>query len=152
MDAAEASAGPLAASMTGANLRRRRWPLGRPVGRRPRPPTPWRGAKALLDGQIAERRAVSFAEDAVRAAALRVLAAEELEGLITTAVNARASYIDAVGSLAWLLRNHAEPSADDRARQLVSGADTPPSKWPEAAHADGRMAKRLAALMEGDHP
>ena len=38
------------------------------------------------------------------------------------------------------------PSADARPHQLVRDADTPPSRWPEAAHADGGMAERLAGL------
>jgi hypothetical protein len=112
-----------------------------------------RGAKALLDDQVLDaRRAVGIAEATVRAAALRVLAAEELEPLIERAVNARASYLEAVGGLGWLIRNHAMPSGDTRAQQLVLGADTPPTRWPEATPTGGGMAKRLAALMEGDHP
>jgi hypothetical protein len=84
--------------------------------------------------------------------ALRVLAAEALEPLIERAVTARADYLQAVAGLAWLLRNGAMPDGDVRARQLVAGADTPPSRWPEASRTDGGMAERLAALMEGDHP
>ena len=71
----------------------------------------------------------------MKKAALRVLAAETLEDF-----------------LGWLIRNSAVPSGDVRPNQLVRDADTPPSRWPEAAHSDGGMAERLAALMEGDHP
>jgi hypothetical protein len=65
------------------------------------------------------------AEAAVRTAALRMLAAEGLEILLESAVTARASYLEAVGGLGWLLRNHAMPAGDVRAQQLVAGADTP---------------------------
>ena len=82
----------------------------------------------------------------------RVLAEEKLEALIEPAITARASYLEAIGGLGWLIRNHAVPNGDVRPHQLVRDADTPPSRWPEAAHADGGMAERLAALMEGDHP
>jgi hypothetical protein len=110
------------------------------------------GAKSLIDGQIADaRRATSYAETAVRTAALAVLAAEELEGLITAAVAARATYLESVGGLSWLIRNGAVPSGDVRPNQLVLEADSAPARWPEAAHADGCMAERLAALMEGDY-
>jgi hypothetical protein len=109
-----------------------------------------RGAKALLDGQIAEaRRSVSFAETAVRTAALSVLANENLEPLIERAIEARADYLEAVSGLGWLIRNGATPNGDARAHQLVIGADVAPARWPEAQHTDGGMTARLAALMEG---
>jgi hypothetical protein len=112
-----------------------------------------RGAKALLDDQFIDaRRAVANAETAVLAAALRVLGAEELETLIESAINARAGYLEAVAGLSWLVRNSAIPSGDARAHQLVIGADTAPSQWPEASRTEGGMAERLAALMGGDHP
>jgi hypothetical protein len=60
------------------------------------------------------------------------------------------SYLEAVSSLAWLINNRGIPDGDVRAAQLVAGADTPPSRWPEAAHADGGMARRLAELMEAN--
>jgi hypothetical protein len=112
-----------------------------------------KGAKQLLDDELlTARRAVSYAESAVRSAALSVLAEEELEPLLETAVAARASYIDAVGGLSWLIRNHGVPNGDARPHQIVREADSAPSRWPEASCADGGMAERLAALMEGDHP
>jgi hypothetical protein len=112
-----------------------------------------RGAKVLLDDRLLDaRRAVSFAEDRARKAALHVLAAESLESLLESAITARAAYLEGVAALGWLIRNHALPSGDARPHQLVRDADTPPSRWPEAAHSDGGMAERLAALMEGDHP
>jgi hypothetical protein len=112
-----------------------------------------RGAKALLEDKLHyAKRSLANAETAVRSAAVRVLGSETLEALLETAVSARADYVDAIGGLSWLIRNGATPSDDARPHQLVRGADTPPCAWPEAAHADGGMAKRLAALMEGDHP
>jgi hypothetical protein len=113
-----------------------------------------RGAKQLLDDELlTARRAAGLAEAAVRSAALRVLAAETLEDLIESAINARAAYLESVAGLGWLIRNHGVPSGDARAHQLVLEADSAPARWrPEATYADGGMAKRLAALMEGDHP
>ncbi len=87
----------------------------------------------------------------MRTAALRALAAEELEPLIERAVEARAAYLEAVGGLGWLLRNGALPAGDVRAQQLVLGADTAPSRWPEAVTADARMPERLAELGAGPH-
>jgi hypothetical protein len=107
-----------------------------------------RGARALLDDQLIDaRRSLTSAEAAVRRAALAVLAEEELEPLIEQAIEARANYLEAVGALAWLVRNAATPNGDARAHQLVIGADVAPAQWPEAAHADGGMATRLAALV-----
>jgi hypothetical protein len=100
-----------------------------------------RAARQLLDDQADQaRRAVSFAENRVRSAALRVLAAEELEGLITAAINARANYAESIAALAFLIRARVIPNGDVRPHQLVSDADTAP------AHTDGGMAERLAAL------
>ena len=102
----------------------------------------------MIDDQLIDaRRATSTAEAAVRKAALRVIGEEALENLIKSAVSARASYVDAVGGLSWLIRNHAVPNGDLRPSQLVREAsDSPPAYWPEAASADGGMAARLAAL------
>jgi hypothetical protein len=112
-----------------------------------------RGARALLDDQLHyAQRNVADADAAVRSAALRVLGKEELENLLETAVSARAHYIESISGLSWLIRNGAVPVGDARPHQLVLGADSAPARWPEAAHADGGMAERLAALMEGDHP
>jgi hypothetical protein len=109
-----------------------------------------RGARALLDDQAMDaRRNLTNAAAAVRSAALRVLAAEEFEDTLTAAVEARADYVEAVGSLAWLIRSHAIASDDARARQLVAGADVAPSAWPEATTAGARLEARFAALMEG---
>ena len=74
----------------------------------------------------------------MRAAALRVIAEEELDKSESRRpCAARADYVEAIGGLAWLLRHHALPSHDIRARQLVAGADTAPSTWPEAVSAAG---------------
>ena len=69
-----------------------------------------RGAAALLADQAHyARHNVSNATAAVRTAALRVIASETLENLIESATTARASYLEAVGSLGWLIRHHAVP-------------------------------------------
>ena len=74
-----------------------------------------RGARGLLDDQLLDaRRATSYAETAVRTAALRVLANENLEPLIEQAIEARANYLESVGGLRWLLRNGALPNGDAR--------------------------------------
>jgi hypothetical protein len=87
------------------------------------------------------------AHAAVREAALRVLAAEEFEDTLTAAVEARASYLEAIGSLGWLIRNRCVPNRDVRPNQLVAEAsETPPCRWPEAADAGNRLAQRLAQL------
>ena len=109
-----------------------------------------RGAKALIEDKAHYARLnVTSAEAAVRGAALRVLAAEELEALITTAALARADYVEAIAGLSFLIRNGAIPNGDIRPNQLVRGADSPPSTWREAQNADGGMTARLNALLGG---
>jgi hypothetical protein len=106
------------------------------------------GAKAHIDGQLAAaRRAASFAEDRVRRAALVVLASEELESLLELATGARASYIESISALSFLIRNGAVPSSDFRPHQLTREADSAPSQWREAQHADGGLGERLNALL-----
>ena len=108
-----------------------------------------RGARALLDDQLIDaRRAVTNTETAVRSAALAVLAHENLEPLLEQAIEARASYLESIGGLSWLIRTGGVPSGDARAHQLVREADSPPAAWPEAAHTDGGMTAKLAELME----
>jgi hypothetical protein len=68
-------------------------------------------------------------------------------GLITTAIEARASYLESIAALSWLIRNGGTPNGDGRAHQLVIGADTPPSQWREAQRTDGGMGERLTALL-----
>jgi hypothetical protein len=107
-----------------------------------------RGARALIDDKLHyAKSSFANAHAAVSSAALRVIAAEEFEDTLAAAVAARADYLEAIGSLRWLIRNGAIPNGDIRPNQLVAGADTAPAAWPEAAHADGGMAKRLAALV-----
>jgi hypothetical protein len=82
-------------------------------------------------------------------AALKRIVEEEWERLIATTVESRATYIESPGDLAWLLRNGAAPINDARAAQLILQADTPPSRWPEAATlaaTGGVLAGRIAAL------
>ena len=79
---------------------------------------------------------------------MRVIAAERLEGLLTAATEARASYLESVGALGWLLREHAIPLNDRRAHQILGEANTPPSAWPEAKEAGmAQMEAMRAALM-----
>jgi len=111
-----------------------------------------RGARTLIDVQLTDARQVmANAEAAVRQAALRVLASEELENLIEAATAARADYVEAIGGLSFLIRNGAVPSGDARPNQLVRDADTAPiamarsavSRWRDdkaARRADGRNA------------
>ena len=100
-----------------------------------------RGARALIDDKLHyAKNDLANAERAVHAAALRVIASEQLETLIMATVEARASYLESLAGLAWLIRSGAIPNGDVRPHQLVSDADTAP------AHTDGGMAERLAAL------
>jgi hypothetical protein len=107
-----------------------------------------RGARALIEDKLHyAKSSLANAHAAVSSAALRVIAAEEFEDTLTTAVVARADYLEAIGSLGWLIRNHCVPNGDVRPNQLVAEAsETPPSRWPEAADAGARLAQRLAAL------
>jgi hypothetical protein len=107
-----------------------------------------RGASALLSDKLHYgRQNLITAEANVRSAALRVIGVEELEPLLSTAVAARADYIEAIGCLSWLIRNHCVPSGDIRANQLTAEAgETPPAYWREAASAGERLAARLAEL------
>ena len=78
---------------------------------------------------------------------LAVIVVEQLEDLLGDAAEARATYLEALGQLGWLLRHHVVPSADARPRQLVAGADTAPAMWPEAKAAGvAAMEEALAAL------
>jgi hypothetical protein len=62
-------------------------------------------------------------------------------------VVARADYLEAIGSLGWLIRHHCVPHGDIRPNQLVAEAgETPPAFWPGAANDGERLAARLAAL------
>ena len=109
-----------------------------------------RGARGLLDAELtAARAAVGHANDRARRAAVRVIAAERLEGLLTAATEARANYLESVGQLGWLIREHAVPNGDARPYQLVGDANTPPSAWREAATAGVQaMDDALATLLE----
>ena len=67
-----------------------------------------RGAKGLIEDQAHyARRNVANAQAAVRSAALKALAAEELEGLITAAVAARADLRRGDRRTGWLIRHRA---------------------------------------------
>jgi hypothetical protein len=71
-----------------------------------------------------------------------------MEDLISAAVSARAAYVDALGSLAWLVQQHAVPDGDSRVRQLVSDGETPASALPEAKVAGIKvMQDAFEALM-----
>ena len=108
-----------------------------------------KSARVLVEERLqAAKSQVDFAFDKCRKAARSVIAAERLEDLITDAVEARAQYVDALGSLTWLLQQHAVPNGDSRVRQLVSDGNTPPSAWPEAKIAGIKvMQDAFEALM-----
>jgi hypothetical protein len=91
---------------------------------------------------------VDFTFDKCRKAARTVIAAERLEDLLDEATEARANYLESVGQIGWLLRNHAVPDGDARPRQVLGDANTPPSAWREAANAGtAPMEDALAALL-----
>jgi hypothetical protein len=95
-----------------------------------------KSARVLVEERLSSAKSqVDFAFDKCRKATRSVIASERLEDLISDAVEARAAYVDALGSLAWLLRQHAVPDGDSRVRQLVADGNTPPSAWPESATA-----------------
>jgi hypothetical protein len=73
------------------------------------------------------------AKESRRNAALKRIVAEEWEPLIAKAVEARADYIEALGDIAWLLRNGAAPANDARGAQLLVETDTAPSRWQAAS-------------------
>jgi hypothetical protein len=106
-------------------------------------------ARVLLEEKLKTAQlAVGYAADKCKKAARAVIAAERMEDLISDAVEARAAYVDAIGGLAWLLRQHAVPDGDSRVRQLVAGGNTPPSAWPESATAGIKvMQDAFEALM-----
>ena len=108
-----------------------------------------RGARGLLDAELtAARGALATAQAATHRAATRVIAAERLEDLLTAATEGRANYLESVGALGWLLREHAIPLNDRRAHQILGEANTPPSAWPEAKEAGtAQMEAMRAALM-----
>ena len=98
---------------------------------------------------MARSRTPAFATDRARTAALAVLVAERLEGLLDEVAESRAQYTESTGRLAWLLKTHLIPSTDARARQLLADANTPPSAWREAATAGVQaMDDALATLLE----
>jgi hypothetical protein len=108
-----------------------------------------KSARILVEERLqAAKSQVDFAFDKCRMAARSVIAAERMEDLIGDAVEARAAYVDALGSLAWLVQQHAVPDGDSRVRQLVADGNTPPSAWPEAKIAGIKvMQDAFEALM-----
>jgi hypothetical protein len=99
--------------------------------------------------QLFAEQAPTRATDAKRTVAIRQLAEAELEPSVTAALEARIAYVNAIAALGWLIR---QGHGDARAARLLQEADTPPSRWPEAAPAaasGGRLAARLAEL-EGE--
>jgi ribosomal protein L37AE/L43A len=111
-----------------------------------------RGARGLIDDRLHYAQSnLTNATAALRTAALRVLAKGELEPLLQQAIEARSAYLEAVGSLGWLILQRAVPANDIRASQLVREAsDTPPALFPEATAAAEApaLAARLAELEE----
>jgi len=92
------------------------------------------------------QRASSLAQAGRKAAAIKKLAAKELEPLIAEAIEARAAYIETIAALGWLIR---KGHGDARAAKLVGQADLEPVHWPEAASASasgGRLVAQIAAL------
>jgi hypothetical protein len=108
-----------------------------------------KSARAIVEERLqAAKSRVDFAFDKCRKAARGVIAAERMEDLIGDAVEARAAYVDALGSLAWLVQQHAVPDGDFRVRQLVADGNTPPSAWPESKVAGIKpMQAAFEALM-----
>jgi len=65
---------------------------------------------------------------------------------VAAVIEARTTYINAIAAIGWLVR---QGHGDARAARLLQKADTPSSRWPEAASlaaTGGRLAARLAAL------
>ena len=108
-----------------------------------------KSARVLVEERLqAAKSQVDYGFDKAKKAVRSVISAERLEDLLTSATEARAEYIDALGSIAWLAQQHAIPDGDARPRQLLSNANTPPSAWPEAATAGtAQMEAALAALL-----
>jgi hypothetical protein len=108
-----------------------------------------KNSRTILESRLTDAKlAVGYAADAARKAARTVIASERLEDLINDAIEARSNYLESVGQIGWLFRNHAVPDGDARPRQILSGANTPPSAWREAASAgDPAMEAMHAALM-----
>jgi hypothetical protein len=109
-----------------------------------------KNARTILEGKLADARsAVSFVSDKVKKAGHAVLVAEKLEPLLNAAIEARAQYVDAVGALGWLVRNHAINGDDRRAHQILGDANVPPSTWHEAQQSAGtaQMEAAFAALL-----
>jgi hypothetical protein len=106
----------------------------------------------LTQQQWFAEQAPMRAKESRRNAALKRIVAEEWEPLIAKAVEARADYIEALGDIAWLLRNGAAPANDARGAQLLVETDTAPSRWQAAslAASGGRLAARIAALESGE--
>jgi hypothetical protein len=108
-----------------------------------------KSARVLVEERLqAAKSQVDFAFDKVRKGAKATICADRLEDLLTSATEARAEYIIALGQLAWLVREHATPDGDRRAHQLVADGNTPPSAWPESATAGVKvMQDAFEALM-----
>jgi hypothetical protein len=80
-----------------------------------------KSARAIVEERLSSAKSqVDFAFDKCRKAARSVIAAERMEDLIGAAVEARGQYVDALGSLGWLVQQHAVPDGDARVRQLVA--------------------------------
>ena len=108
-----------------------------------------KSARGMVEEKLqAARTQVDFVFDKCRKAARSVIAGEMLEGLLNAATEARAEYIDALGSIAWLMQQHAIPAGDARPRQLLADGNCPPSAWPESASAGVQvMQAAFDALM-----
>jgi hypothetical protein len=67
-----------------------------------------KNGRVILESRLTDAKtAVGYAADAARKAARTVISSERIEDLINDALEARAAYVDAVGALGWLVRNHA---------------------------------------------
>ena len=102
-----------------------------------------------LDGKLKDAKVAAMHANTAQARQhVVVLAAEKLEELIADVIEDKAGYLESVGQLGWLLRNHAITGDQHAARQLVADANTPPSAWPEANTAGtAPMEAALAALL-----
>ena len=91
-----------------------------------------KSARTIVEERLSSAKSeVDFTFDKCRKSARAVIASERMEDLLTSATEARAEYIDALGSIAWLAQQNTIPDGDARPRQLLSDANTPPSSLSE---------------------
>jgi hypothetical protein len=110
-----------------------------------------KNARTILDSKLKDARsAMGFANDRCDKAENACIVDAWHEEELRKWKESRAALSESTGRLAWMVRSHAIPGSDARARQLVAEADTPPSAWPEAKTAGIEAIEAALASLRAD--